>query len=142
MKVNGGYAVVKSLKDFGVKVVFGLPEVHIMQIYNALYHSRIRHILVRHEQSAAFMADAYSRVTGEVCRGKRSYKQCGKPIPIPKIMVQNIHRDRLKVPRHMGKLLPAPNKHGRKPNRQNPSGHRKTCVSSNSNKNVKYSFVA
>jgi acetolactate synthase-1/2/3 large subunit len=49
-----------------VEVVFGLPGVQIMQIYDAFYgHSDIRLMTVRHEQTAAYMADGYARVTGK-----------------------------------------------------------------------------
>jgi len=54
--MTGGQAVVKALEKEGTSIVFGLPGVHVLAIYDALYDSKIRHILVRHEQSAAFMA--------------------------------------------------------------------------------------
>ncbi|MBP1716091.1 MAG: acetolactate synthase, large subunit, partial [Deltaproteobacteria bacterium] len=66
MKLTGGEAVVEILKQFGVEVMFGLPgdQTHI---YDAIYRrSKIRHILVRHEQAAAHMADAYARASGKV----------------------------------------------------------------------------
>jgi len=66
LRLTGGQAIVKGLESEGVEVVFGLPGLHVLGLYDALYDSGIRHVLVRHEQSAAFMADAYSRVTGEV----------------------------------------------------------------------------
>ncbi|MEM2111703.1 MAG: thiamine pyrophosphate-binding protein [Candidatus Bathyarchaeia archaeon] len=64
--MTGGQAVIKALEKEGTSILFGLPGVHVLEIYDALQDSEIRHILVRHEQSAAFMADAYSRVTGKV----------------------------------------------------------------------------
>jgi len=64
--MTGGQAVVEVLKAEGVKFVFGLPGGHTLPIYDGLYHTpEIRHILVRHEQSAACMATAYSMLTGE-----------------------------------------------------------------------------
>lgn len=66
MKAKGGEAIVKALEDSYVEFAFGIPGVHTLQIYNALYDSRIRHILTRHEQAAAFMADGYGRATGKV----------------------------------------------------------------------------
>ncbi len=64
-EVTGGEAVVRTLKALGVDTVFGLIGVHALPIYDALYqHPEIRHIGVRHEQTAAFMADGYARVTG------------------------------------------------------------------------------
>ncbi|WP_326541894.1 thiamine pyrophosphate-binding protein [Pseudorhodoferax sp.] len=65
-KLNAGLAVVEALKAEGVKAVFGMPGGHTLPIYDGLYKAReIRHILVRHEQSAACMAAAYAQLTGE-----------------------------------------------------------------------------
>ncbi len=47
------------------KCVFGYPGGAIMPVYDALTGSSLKHILVRHEQAAAFAADAYARVTGK-----------------------------------------------------------------------------
>src|SRR5690606_40459500 len=47
-------------------MVFGYPGGNILPLYDALYDSPIRHILVRHEQAAAHMADGYARATGKV----------------------------------------------------------------------------
>ena len=63
--ISGGEAVVRSLQNEGVEVVFGLPGVQIMHIYDAFYDNPdIRILTVRHEQTAAYMADGYARVTG------------------------------------------------------------------------------
>src|SRR5439155_8796823 len=65
--VTGGQLLVECLVRRGVEVVFGIPGAHTMAIYDALYrHPKIKHILVRHEQSAALMADGYARTTGKV----------------------------------------------------------------------------
>ena len=50
---------------------FGLPGGTVLPLYDALYSAGIRHLLVRHEQAAAFAADGYARVTGKpgVCLG-------------------------------------------------------------------------
>lgn len=61
--MNGGKALMKSLQKEGVKEVFGLPGGANLPMYDELYKSEIRHILVRHEQSAAHMADGYGRVS-------------------------------------------------------------------------------
>jgi len=53
----------KALEKEGVKEVFGLPGGANLPMYDELYKSDIRHILVRHEQSAAHMADGYGRVS-------------------------------------------------------------------------------
>jgi len=61
--MNGGKALMKALEKEGVKEVFGLPGGANLPMYDELYKSNIRHILVRHEQSAAHMADGYGRVS-------------------------------------------------------------------------------
>ncbi len=63
--MTGGEAVVRSLEAHGIDVVFGIPGTHNLAIYDALTHSeKIRHIVARHEQGAAFMADGYARASG------------------------------------------------------------------------------
>lgn len=52
----------RSLETEGVDIVFGLPGGANLPIYDALVDAKIRHILVRHEQSAAHMADGYARI--------------------------------------------------------------------------------
>ncbi|HXV65797.1 MAG TPA: biosynthetic-type acetolactate synthase large subunit [Nitrosopumilaceae archaeon] len=61
--MNGGKALMKSLEKEGVKEVFGLPGGANLPMYDELFKSNIRHILVRHEQSAAHMADGFGRVS-------------------------------------------------------------------------------
>jgi len=61
--MNGGKALMKALEKEDVKQVFGLPGGMNLPMYDELYKSDIRHILVRHEQSAAHMADGYGRVS-------------------------------------------------------------------------------
>jgi thiamine pyrophosphate-dependent acetolactate synthase large subunit-like protein len=56
--------VVRSLKTQGVDVVFGLPGIHALAIYDGLRaHPEVRQISVRHEQTAVYMADGYARVS-------------------------------------------------------------------------------
>ena len=63
--ITGAQALVQSLIREGVEVVFGLPGVQIMEAYDAFHDQPgIRLITVRHEQSAAYMADGYARTTG------------------------------------------------------------------------------
>jgi len=65
-RMTGGEAVVHSLAAEGVDVVFGLPGVQIMSIYDAFHHNPdIKIVTTRHEQTAAYMADGYARVTGK-----------------------------------------------------------------------------
>jgi len=59
----GARALMLALEKEGVKEVFGLPGGANLPMYDELYKSNIRHILVRHEQSAAHMADGFGRVS-------------------------------------------------------------------------------
>ncbi|MFZ7188271.1 acetolactate synthase 3 large subunit [Avibacterium avium] len=66
-KLSGAEMVVQSLRDQGVKFVFGYPGGSVLDIYDAIHTlGGIEHILVRHEQAAVHMADGYARSTGEV----------------------------------------------------------------------------
>jgi acetolactate synthase-1/2/3 large subunit len=63
--MSGAAMVVRTLKDLGIKHVFGYPGGAVLDIYDALYAQEdVQHILVRHEQGAAHMADGYARSTG------------------------------------------------------------------------------
>jgi acetolactate synthase-1/2/3 large subunit len=62
--ISGARALVKVLELEGVDTVFGYPGGANLPIYDALIDSPIRHILARHEQGAAHMADGYARVKG------------------------------------------------------------------------------
>lgn len=65
--VTGGDEVVAALEALGVEVVFGIPSVHNLPLYDALRRrGRIRAVTVRHEQAAAGAADGYARVTGRL----------------------------------------------------------------------------
>ncbi len=66
MKLKGAQILVESLKKEGVEVLFGYPGGANLPIYDALYDAPLKHILVRHEQGAAHMADGYARATGKV----------------------------------------------------------------------------
>lgn len=64
--MSGGELLVQALVDEGVEYIFGYPGGAVLHIYDALFkQDKIEHILVRHEQAAGHMADAYSRVTGK-----------------------------------------------------------------------------
>lgn len=58
-------AMVKSLEEENISVVFGYPGAAICPFYDALFHSDINHILVRQEQHAAHSASGYARMTGK-----------------------------------------------------------------------------
>lgn len=64
--MSGAEMLVQALIDEGVEYIFGYPGGAVLHIYDALFkQDTIEHILVRHEQAAGHMADAYSRVTGQ-----------------------------------------------------------------------------
>mgnify|MGYP000210992694 FL=1 len=64
--LSGGEMLVRALADEGVEHVFGYPGGAVLHIYDALFQQeKVNHYLVRHEQAAGHMADAYSRVTGK-----------------------------------------------------------------------------
>ena len=64
MELTGAQALIKSLEEEAVEVIFGLPGGCILPAYDPLLESTIRHILVRHEQGAGHMAEGYAHVTG------------------------------------------------------------------------------
>lgn len=64
--MTGGQAIIAALEAEGVRCLFGIPGVHNLAIYDALFdHPRIRPIVARHEQWAGFEADGYARSTGD-----------------------------------------------------------------------------
>jgi acetolactate synthase-1/2/3 large subunit len=65
-KMSGAEAILECLKLEGVDTIFGLPGGVLLPLYDAIYDSDIRHVLVRHEQAAAHAADGYARATGKV----------------------------------------------------------------------------
>lgn len=52
------------LKGYGVDTVFGIPGEHTLELYRGIESSNVRHVLVRNEQGAGFMADGYARASG------------------------------------------------------------------------------
>jgi acetolactate synthase-1/2/3 large subunit len=66
VQVTGAQALVMSLEQQGVEVIFGLPGGAILPAYDPLLSSSLRHILVRHEQGAGHAAEGYAWATGRV----------------------------------------------------------------------------
>ncbi|MGI6112786.1 MAG: biosynthetic-type acetolactate synthase large subunit [Mahellales bacterium] len=66
MRMTGAQAIIKSLEQNDVKVVFGYPGGAILPLYDSLLDSPIKHVLVRQEQAAAHEASGYARITGKV----------------------------------------------------------------------------
>ena len=65
-QITGAQSLVRSLEHAGVDVMFGIPGGAILPAYDPIYDSKIRHILVRHEQGAGHAATGYAQVTGKV----------------------------------------------------------------------------
>lgn len=63
---TGAEILIDCLKKENVDVVFGYPGGQVIPLYDKLYGSSLKHILVRHEQGAAHAADGYARATGKV----------------------------------------------------------------------------
>ena len=64
--LTGAQSLVASLEAVGVDVIFGIPGGAILPAYDPLFDSKVRHILVRHEQGAAHAAEGYAVATGRV----------------------------------------------------------------------------
>ncbi len=64
--MTGAQSLIKSLESAGAENIFGIPGGAILPAYDPLYDSRIRHILVRHEQGAGHAAQGYAVATGKV----------------------------------------------------------------------------
>ena len=65
MELTGAQALIKSLEMCDVEVMFGLPGGAILPVYDPILDSKIRHVLVRHEQGAGHKAQGYAHVTGK-----------------------------------------------------------------------------
>jgi acetolactate synthase-1/2/3 large subunit len=65
-KMTGASSLVKALEASGVDVMFGIPGGAILPAYDPIFDSKIRHILVRHEQGAGHAATGYAQATGRV----------------------------------------------------------------------------
>jgi len=65
-QVTGAQSLVNSLEAAGVDVMFGIPGGAILPAYDPIFDSKIRHILVRHEQGAGHAATGYAQVTSRV----------------------------------------------------------------------------
>lgn len=65
--LNGSEILVRALAEEGVKCIFGYPGGSVLNIYDAIYkQDKFKHVLVRHEQGAIHMADAYARTSNQV----------------------------------------------------------------------------
>ena len=66
MQDSGAHILIKALEDQGVKTIFGYPGGAVLEIYDCLKESSIKHILVRNEQGGAHAASGYARALGTV----------------------------------------------------------------------------
>ncbi len=66
MKLTGAQILMKILQEEGVDTIFGFPGGAVIDLYDALAKTDIRHVLVRHEQGAVHAADGYARAKGKV----------------------------------------------------------------------------
>src|SRR5204863_361667 len=64
--VHGARMLAECLARDGVECLFGYPGCVTLPFYDVLYDHQIRHVLVRHEENAAFAAEGYARATGKV----------------------------------------------------------------------------
>src|SRR6185437_3464606 len=64
-KLTGAQIIIESLIAEGTDVIFGYPGGAILPTYDALLDSKMKHVLVRHEQGATHMAEGYARVSGK-----------------------------------------------------------------------------
>src|SRR4051795_10121913 len=65
-QITGAQSLIRSLETAGVEVLFGIPGGAILPAYDPLFDSKLRHILVRHEQGAGHAAEGYALATGKV----------------------------------------------------------------------------
>ncbi len=66
MKIAVSELIVRYLERLGIEYIFGMPGAHILPVYDSLYDSNIKSVLVKHEQGAAFMAGGYARASGKI----------------------------------------------------------------------------
>ncbi len=66
MKIPVSEFIVRYMERLGIEYIFGMPGAHILPVYDGIYDSSIKSVLVKHEQGAAFMAGGYARVTGKI----------------------------------------------------------------------------
>ena len=64
--LSGAEILIRALQDQGITKIYGYPGGSVLHIYDAIFQQQeIEHVLVRHEQAATHMADAYARATGK-----------------------------------------------------------------------------
>lgn len=66
MEIAVSELIVRYLERLGIEYIFGMPGAHILPVYDSLYDSNVKTVLVKHEQGAAFMAGGYARASGKI----------------------------------------------------------------------------
>jgi acetolactate synthase-1/2/3 large subunit len=66
METNGARRILEILIAHGIDTVAGIPGGNILPLYDALHGSTLRHVLARHEQGAAFIAQGIARSSGRI----------------------------------------------------------------------------
>jgi acetolactate synthase I/II/III large subunit len=66
MKIAVSELIVRYMERLGIEYIFGMPGAHILPVYDCLYDAKIKSVLVKHEQGAAFMAGGYARASGKI----------------------------------------------------------------------------
>ncbi len=66
MQITVSELLVRFMERLGLTHIFGMPGAHILPVYDHLYDSKIKSVLVKHEQGAAFMAGGYARASGRI----------------------------------------------------------------------------
>lgn len=66
MDIKVSEFIIRYLEKLGTEYAFGIPGAHILPVFDALYDSKIKPVLTKHEQGAAFMAGGYARYSGKI----------------------------------------------------------------------------
>ncbi len=66
MKITVSELIVKYIERLGIETIFGMPGAHILPVYDSLYDSKVKSVLAKHEQGAAFMAGGCARASGKI----------------------------------------------------------------------------
>ena len=110
----------RSLEALGVEVAFGIPGGAILPAYDPLFDSKVRHILVRHEQGAGHAATGYAQATGKVgvCIATSGPGATNLVTPIA-----DAYMDSVPIVAITGQVARPCDRHGRLPGGRHPGHH-------------------
>ena len=119
-QVTGAQSLVTSLEGAGTENIFGIPGGAILPAYDPLFDSKIRHILVRHEQGAGHAAQGYAAATGKVgvCMATSGPGATNLVTPIA-----DAHMDSVPMVAITGQVGAELHRHGRLPGGGHPRHH-------------------